>query len=122
LHRNSQTKELLVEIQKSDGSFAYQDIIEYIEEGRKKISSNCNSQIQEKAIMVLGLTGTGKTTLVNYLNGVQLQCLRDRVSRKWILEIASNSSSLPCGFKIGHGTVSETIFPAVYTAPGEDFS
>jgi outer membrane lipopolysaccharide assembly protein LptE/RlpB len=68
------------------------------------------------------LTGTGKTTLVNYLNGVQLQCLRDRVSRKWILEIASNSSSLPCGFKIGHGTVSETIFPAVYTAPGEDFS
>ena len=72
--------------------------------------------------MVLGLTGTGKTTLVNYLNGVQLECYRDRITRKWILEVASNSTSLPCGFKIGHGTLSETIYPAVYTAPGEDFS
>ena len=122
LYINSQTKELVVEIQKSDGSLAYQDIIEYIEDGKKKILSNCNSKIQEKSIMVLGLTGTGKTTLVNYLNGVQLECYRDRITRKWILEVASNSTSLPCGFKIGHGTLSETIYPAVYTAPGEDFS
>jgi hypothetical protein len=75
-----------VEIQKSGGSFAYQDLIEYIEEGRKKISSNCNSQIQEKAIMVLGLIETGKTILVNYLNGVQLQCLRARVSKNGFLK------------------------------------
>jgi hypothetical protein len=60
--------------------------------------------------MVLGLIETGKTILVNYLNGVQLQCLRARVSKKWILEMASNSTSLSCSFKIGHGRYQKPFF------------
>jgi hypothetical protein len=62
------------------------------------MSTNCDSKCEEKAIMVLGLTGTGKTTLVNYLNGVPLVCFKDPNTRKWIIDIAPNATSLPCGF------------------------
>ena len=116
------TKELYVEIQLTDGTYIKQDLIEYIEEGKIKMLTNCDSKIEDKAIMVLGLTGTGKSTLVNYLNGVPLVCLRDPVTRKWIIELAPDAISLPCGFKIGHTTSSETIYPAVHTEAGKDYS
>ena len=115
-------KEIFVEIQYSNGTIFKQDLIEYIEEGKIKMLTNCESKIQDKAIMVLGLSGTGKSTLVNYLNDVPLVCLRDPATRKWIIEIAPDATSLPCGFKIGHGTVSETIYPAIHTPSWSDFS
>ena len=59
---------------------------------------------------------------MNYLNGVPLVCLKDPKTRKWIIDIAPNATSLPCGFNIGHTTMSETIYPAIYTHPGKSYS
>ena len=115
-------KELFVTIEYSNGTIVKQDIIEYIEEGKLKISTGCESKCEKKAVMVLGLSGTGKTTLINYLNGVPLVCLKDPITRKWILDIAPNATSLPCGFTIGHTSASQTIYPAVYTPPDEEYS
>ena len=50
-------KELFVEIQQSNGSIIQQDLIEYIEEGKEKMATNCDTKIEKKAVMVLGLTG-----------------------------------------------------------------
>ena len=43
------------------------DIVEFIKNGGSKCASS-----KKNAIMVLGLSGTGKSTLINYLTGVQL--------------------------------------------------
>ena len=59
--------DLSVEIKQPDGSTITQSLIEFINEGKQKMS---NTGCQKKAIMVLGLTGVGKSTLVNYLNDV----------------------------------------------------
>ena len=115
-------KELFVVTDYKNGTIVQQDLIEYIEEGKIKISTSCESKCENKAVMVLGLSGTGKSTLVNYLNGVPLVCLKDPVRKKYYLDIAPNAISLPCGFSIGHTTASQTIYPAVYTPPERDFS
>ena len=114
---------LFVKIQNQDGVKLEKDLIEYIEEGKNsmKLNSIGNSEIQKKAIMFLGLTGTGKTTLVNYLGGIPLVCARE--DGKWIIKLENENITLPGGFKIGHSlSTSETIFPAVYSPPTKDFS
>jgi hypothetical protein len=68
--------------------------------------------------MVLGLTGTGKTLLINYLNGIKFINIKDRGSKK----LKPINGTLPGGFKIGHGKSSETLYPAVYTPPNADYS
>ena len=83
------------------------DVIEFIKEGRNKSSSS-----KKKAIMVLGLTGTGKSTLVNYLNGVKLVG-KENDRGTLIVDLLKENSSLPGGFEIGHGTSSKTLYPAV---------
>jgi energy-coupling factor transporter ATP-binding protein EcfA2 len=92
------------------------DIVEFIKNGGRKCSSS-----KTNAIMVLGLTGTGKSTLINYLNGVQLVCKKNE-KNVWILDLLKENSSLPCGFEIGHTTVSKTLYPAVYSPNDKDFS
>jgi polynucleotide 5'-kinase involved in rRNA processing len=72
------------------------DVMEFIKNGGSKCSSS-----KKKAIMVLGLTGTGKSTLINYLNEVQLVCKKNE-KNVWILDLLKENSSLPCGFEIGH--------------------
>ena len=92
------------------------DIVEFIKNGGSKCSSSKNN-----AIMVLGLTGTGKSTLINYLNGVQLVCKKN-AKNAWILDLLKENSSLPCGFEIGNTTASKTLYPAVYSPEDKDFS
>jgi len=45
------------------------DLIEFIEDTKKKLNS---MHAQHKAVMVLGMSGTGKSTLINYLNDIPL--------------------------------------------------
>ena len=97
------------------------DLFEYIKDGKMKMIENSrNCSIAKKAIMVLGLSGTGKTTLINYLNDVPLVGMQKgfgyRVTPK------DPGVTLPCGFEIGHNAHSETHLPSAYTPPGSDFS
>ena len=93
------------------------DLIEFIKDGQQ--NGTMMTQ-KKKAIMVLGLTGTGKSTLVNYLNNVPLVC--KRVGGKWIVDLLLPDSSLPGGFAIGHTVSSKTLYPAVYSPDGKDFA
>ena len=97
------------------------DLFEYINKGKIKMLENSRiCSIAKKAIMVLGLTGTGKTTLINYLNDVPLVGMKKDSS--WRVTLKNESHTLSCGFEIGHNTHSQTHLPSAYTPPGSDFS
>jgi energy-coupling factor transporter ATP-binding protein EcfA2 len=97
------------------------DLFEYIEKGKITMLENSRRcKIEKKAIMVLGLTGTGKTTLINYLNGVPLVGMKK--GRSWRVNLKNESHTLPCGFEIGHNAHSQTHLPSAYTPPDSDFS
>jgi energy-coupling factor transporter ATP-binding protein EcfA2 len=104
-----QNTNLRVEFIQANETIKSQDLIEYINEGKLKIMTSFS--IEKSAIMVLGLTGVGKTTLINYLNGIPLKCTR--INGVWRLDLANrtNSSASKCDFlKIGHAN-SETLYP-----------
>lgn len=77
-----------------------------------------SSKIQLKIVMFLGPSGSGKTSLINYLNGVKLAYFKSN----GIWRLYNLTASLPGGFEIGHTTKSQTLYPAVYTPLGKDFS
>jgi GTP-binding protein EngB required for normal cell division len=64
-----------------------------------------------KAVMVLGMSGTGKSTLINYLNDIPLVCVW---KRDWVLDLLSKNLSLTNIATIGHNINSHTFIPAVY--------
>ena len=115
-HIKLEDKSLKVELKQADGSIKSQDLIEFINEGKLKMS---NLGCQKKAIMILGLTGVGKSTLVNYLNDIPLKCTR--INSIWRLDLANPNLTLTCGFKIGHQN-SETLYPSACTPPGKQVS
>jgi energy-coupling factor transporter ATP-binding protein EcfA2 len=106
-------KNLTVEINNENGSIIYKDLIEFINDGKLKMS---NPGSKKQAIMVLGLTGVGKSTLVNYLNDIPLKCAK--VNGVWRIDLENPNITLECGFKIGHKN-SETIYPSACTPPGK---
>ena len=61
---NSETAKEPVTINFSIGK----ELIESIKEGSKNINT-----VQDNSIMVLGNTGSGKSTLINYLSGVPFE-------------------------------------------------
>jgi hypothetical protein len=113
-------KTITVKVEDPIGSKIYilKDVIEFIEEN--KIYLNEQKNPRERALMVLGLSGTGKSTLINYLNDIPLICLKK--NGKWVLELESPNNTLPGGFKIGHLTKSETLYPSVYSPPNKNYS
>ena len=67
----------------NDGMFI--NLFELIEERKQSMfeSESINS-IKSNAVIIMGPTGSGKTTLVRYLNGEELINLK--VDNKWIIE------------------------------------
>jgi hypothetical protein len=112
------SKTFMVKHSNSDGVEVQTNLLEFIEQGTQKMSHTI--QIKNKVLMVLGLSGTGKSTLVNYLNDVPLVCVKRNF--KWQLELESDASSLPGGFEIGHKSNSKTLFPSAYSPIDKDFS
>lgn len=66
-----------------------------------------NSQ-QKELILVIGGTGAGKTTLINYLAGVELIGKKLTNSKKLVIDTLENESSAS---KIGHNFTSTTKIP-----------
>ncbi len=101
------------------------DLIPFIAEGKQviKASEKQSNTLKRKdnIVLVVGTTGAGKSTLVNYLNSVELKCiLRDG---KWKIDLVDENKGLPGGFSIGHKvSTSETIYPGVYSPNEENFS
>ena len=114
-------QDLNISIEKPKNSGNFIELKEFVKNGLDQMSSIYNStQILKKAVMVLGLSGTGKTTLVNYLNDIPFISIYK--NSKWILDLKDPNLTLPGGFKIGHTDKSETQFPAVYTPNDKDFT
>lgn len=90
-------------IQTGESGILLNRIIKYLELGAKEI----NSQPGE-AILVMGQTGDGKSTLTNYMNGVDYQKLEN--SNK-IIKLNENVEEIA---KVGKTTSSQTLFPANY--------
>ena len=96
-----------------------QDLIQFINDGLLKFEP---AKVKKNAIMVLGLSGTGKTTLVNYLNEVPLIAKKTEDDLAYWIDLENENETLPGGFRIGHKPQSETLYPASYTPNQSDFS
>lgn len=97
------------------------ELSEYIENGKiMMLGNSLKCKIAKKGVMVLGLSGTGKTTLINYLNGIPL--VGKKIGRKFIVDLQYENRTLPCGFEIGHSVQAMTSLPSAYTPPGCDYS
>ncbi|CAF0809128.1 unnamed protein product [Brachionus calyciflorus] len=117
----NQCLNILIETSKNSGNFTKVELREFVRTGFEQMSVVYNStRILDKGVMVLGLSGTGKSTLVNYLNNIPLMCIKSK--SKWILELKDPNVTLPGGFKIGHTDKFETQYPAVYTPNDRDFT
>lgn len=98
-------KDKILKIKHENKSY---DLIEFIEDSKKKLNS---MHAQNKAVMVLGMSGTGKSTLINYLNDIPLVCVW---KGDWVLDLLSKNLSLTNIATIGHNINSQTFIPAVY--------
>lgn len=115
---HSQNLRVRIEIPKDSGNFTDRDLTEFIEEARQNMLSELlTNNMKKKAVMILGLSGTGKSTLVNYLIGLPLIC--KRIGRKWVIELANINNE---GQRIGHTSRSETFYPSAYSTINSDFS
>ncbi|CAF0960078.1 unnamed protein product [Brachionus calyciflorus] len=122
LRTKADTLTVQIEEPKGSGKFVDKDLLDFIKQAEKNMSleTNQNSIVRKKALMVMGLTGTGKSTLVNYLNDVPL--VGKRINRKLVIALKYAGFSLPGGFSIGHKAQSETLYPAVYSRNEDDFT
>jgi energy-coupling factor transporter ATP-binding protein EcfA2 len=98
----------------------FDSLFETIED--RKISmfkSESMKSIKPNSVILLGPTGSGKTTLVQYLNGEELINLY--VDFAWIIE---KKSSFIKGENsdIGQRTKSKTMIPTAYSPNGKNFS
>jgi hypothetical protein len=102
---DSKCMEMNVILKNPNGSRISKDLIQFIEEGRKKPIVVGDLPIQERAIMFLGVTGAGKSTLANYLNSITL--VSKKIDGKWVLEPKTSNETLGGSFAIGHTIVSK---------------
>lgn len=72
-----------------------------------KNKGNNSDQDERSIVVVIGPTGSGKTTLYYALTGKPMKCFRDGI-RKRLDPIQSEEN-----FKIGHGGLSETSIPGL---------
>jgi len=100
-------------------------LIDFIGEGKKQISmleqEDDRLKKQKDLVLIVGTTGVGKSTLVNYLNDIALVCKPD--GSKYKLSLADQNNRLPGGFDIGDNAFeSKTLYPGVYSPSSETYS
>jgi GTP-binding protein EngB required for normal cell division len=94
-------------------------IIKLVADGSEAIN---NYPIKSQIVLFIGMTGVGKSTLINYLNGVDLESFSSNGGVSYKLKVKDANKELP-GIKIGHsGVVSCTRYPGVYSPTEKLFS
>jgi len=82
-----------------------------IDTGREAIKGKVND-CEANAVLFLGNSGAGKTTLINYLISNKLKIIKQGFPPKKVLEAEKSIDSL----KIGHKISSETTLPNIWSA------
>lgn len=100
---------------KVNGKIYQKDLIDFMEQNKRKINS---MSIQKNAVFLLGLSGVGQSTLINYLNNVPLIC--KKLNNKWVIESEPINGTQVA--KIGHELYSQTVLSAGYTLSGANFT
>src|SRR5689334_14637109 len=94
-------------------------VIKLIEDGKKAIDSQ---SITSEVVLFIGMTGSGKSTLINYLSGKQLESFSLTGGITYRLRVKAPATELP-GITIGHSTsISCTKYPVAYRPSGESYS
>ncbi|WP_341755613.1 hypothetical protein [Candidatus Tisiphia endosymbiont of Ptychoptera albimana] len=123
LELQSQDK-LVVRIELPDGkNYSEKELIDFVEHGKKEMDEFAKADYhlikKDSEVLIVGTSGVGKSTLINYLNGSELA--GEYIDGKLKIKLISNS--LPGGFNIGHSTnISETLYPEVYSPDGANYS
>jgi energy-coupling factor transporter ATP-binding protein EcfA2 len=93
------------------------DLFEFMDEGLKYMNT---INTKKNVVMVLGLSGTGKSTLVNYLNNIPLVSIKQK--NVFIVDLKNPNVTLSECFAIGHKKSLKTLYPCSYSPVNEDFS
>ncbi|WP_341761084.1 hypothetical protein [Candidatus Tisiphia endosymbiont of Thecophora atra] len=123
LELQSQDK-LVVKIESLDGkNYSEKALIDFVEHGKKVMDEFAKTDHhlikKDSEVLIVGTSGVGKSTLINYLNGSEL--VGEYIDGKLKIKLISNS--LPGRFNIGHSTnISETLYPEVYSPDGANYS
>lgn len=78
------------------------------------ICSENGKQSIHDAVLVIGETGAGKSTLINYLNNIQFEEKKDLKSRRSRLYMIDDKTRVKRPARIGHSSTSRTIYSQMY--------
>ena len=70
----------------------------------------------ENLILFIGNSGSGKSTTINYLYGIVYRLICSMKTQKYFLKQVDENVIAPA--KVGHGNVSETLFPKIIPING----
>ena len=113
---NESNFDIIREFPKGSGNKTRIYIEEFIKQG---LNENIQTAVKENAVMVMGLPGTEKNTLINYLTGVPLICIKNPKTNKCIVELKFKNSTAP---STSHGSNFETLISSSVNYENEDFS
>jgi hypothetical protein len=70
----------------------------------------------ENLVLFIGNSGSGKSTTINYLYGIKYKIVCSKKNHKYYLKQVDKDVIAPA--KVGHGNVSETLFPKIIQIKG----
>lgn len=70
----------------------------------------------ENLVLFIGTSGSGKSTTINYLYGIKYKIVCSKKNHKYYLKQIDKDVIAPA--KVGHGNVSETLFPKIVQIKG----
>jgi len=90
---------------------AVKEIIKLIKEGNDRLQSH-----HEQGILILGKTGSGKTTLAHVLSGSKMEAIEDDQTGELLVDAKDHLGNI----LIGHSMASETRIPNKRVSPNHD--
>ena len=70
-----------------------------------------DNEVIENLVMFIGNIGSGKSTTINYLYGIDYKIMCSKKTQKYFLKQLDENVIAPV--KVGHGNLTETLFPKI---------